>query len=159
MSKTKTKGLATVDIKGNPYVIEYNARLGDPEATVIIPRIQNDLLDILENFKEQKLSDIKLEFSSKCASSVILASDGYPDSYNSGFDITYDLTEIMPSLIFHAGTKMESQKLTTNGGRVLCVTTLNDTIKNVVNETYTSVDKISYKGKIYRKDIGFEFIT
>ena len=151
--------LGLMNIKGNPYVIEYNARLGDPEATVIIPRIQNDLLDILENFKEQKLSDIKLEFSSKCASSVILASDGYPDSYNSGFDITYDLTEIMPSLIFHAGTKMESQKLTTNGGRVLCVTTLNDTIKNVVNETYISVDKISYKGKIYRKDIGFEFIT
>tara|TARA_Y100001972_G_scaffold116582_1_gene154634 strand:- start:11711 stop:12937 length:1227 start_codon:yes stop_codon:yes gene_type:complete len=149
--------LGLMDVDGEPFVIEYNVRLGDPESTVILPRLENDFIEILESYKTKSLSGIKVKYSSKCAATIVLASKGYPESYQKGFPI--EINRKNDTMIFHAGTSFKENKLLTNGGRVLCITSLKNTIGDAINNCYDQADDIKYKNKVYRRDIGFEFIT
>lgn len=139
----------------DPYVIEYNARLGDPEAEVIIPRIENDLLEIFDSLFEGKLDQISLKISSDFYACVVTASEGYPSNYEKGKEI-HGLEKVN-SLLFHAGTKEQNGKILTNGGRVLTTVDKGKTIDEAFNKVYDSIDKISFDNKYFRKDIGYEF--
>ena len=144
-------GLMNVD--GDPYVIEYNVRMGDPETQVVIPRIKNDLLDILRKCFDNKLSEVKLDIKDGYTTTVILASEGYPESYEKG-DTISNLEEKNNSQIFHAGTINEDKKVKSNGGRVIACTGEGETIDEALENSYYLADKITWSNKYYRRDIG-----
>lgn len=143
-------GLILTD--AGPKVLEYNARFGDPEAQVVLPRLETDLLEIMEAVIDQRLDQISITWSDKVAACVVLASGGYPGSYKKGFPI--EIKERSECLIFHAGTKRAKQGLVTNGGRVLGVTALGSNLKESLEKAYDQVDHIHFEGMHYRKDIG-----
>ena len=142
-------------MNGQPKVIEYNARMGDPETQVVLPRIKNDFVDIMLSCANQELNKINLEFDSKYYANVVLASAGYPEKYKKGFEIT-GLNNVTDSLIFHAGTVINSDRIFTNGGRVLSVVSSSESMEEALVKSYSSIEKINFKGKIFRKDIGFD---
>ena len=142
-----------MNINGEPYVIEYNVRMGDPETQVVIPRIKNDLVEILLSCIDMKLRDIKMKINSQTASTVILSSEGYPERYKKGFPIS-GLKEINNSMIFHAGTINENNKSLTNGGRVIACTGIGNNLTESLKISYKLAEKIDWRGKYYRKDIG-----
>ena len=144
-------GLMNVD--GDPYVIEYNVRMGDPETQVVIPRIKNDLLDIIGRCFDNKLREVKLDIKDGYTTTVILASEGYPESYEKG-DIISNLEEKNNSQIFHAGTINEDEKVKSNGGRVIACTGEGETIAEALENSYYLADKITWRNKYYRRDIG-----
>ena len=144
-------GLMNVD--GDPYVIEYNVRMGDPETQVVIPRIKNDLLDIIGRCFDNKLREVKLDIKDGYTTTVILASEGYPESYEKG-DIISNLEEKNNSQIFHAGTINEDEKVKSNGGRVIACTGEGETIDEALENSYYLADKITWRNKYYRRDIG-----
>ncbi len=131
-------------------VLEFNCRFGDPETQVLLPRLDTDLIDIMNACIDGKLNDIEINWSNNHAVCVVLASDGYPGTYEKGFDIT-GINNC--ELVFHAGTKREGEKVISNGGRVLGVMAVKDTLEEAIKSVYKDVDKINYKGKYYRKDI------
>ena len=136
-----------------PKVLEYNVRFGDPETEVIIPALDNDLMEIMEACFTRNLDSIDFTFSSDSYVDVVLISDGYPETYETGFLIS-GLDGVQNSLIFHAGTKQINEQFFTNGGRVLNIVTHASTLKKAINHAYDAVDKIHFKNKKYRKDIG-----
>lgn len=139
--------------KDGPKVLEYNVRFGDPETQVVLTRLKTDLGEIFLHMVGQRLSDIDIQWSDQAAVCVILASGGYPGSYKKGIAI-HGIEEIDEDvLVFHAGTAVRDGQLVTNGGRVLGVTALADTIEEARRKAYTNVDKIQFEGKQYRKDI------
>ncbi len=141
--------------KGNPRVIEYNVRLGDPETEVVIPRLKTDLLEIMHAVAEERLGDIKVEFQDKTATTVIMVSGGYPEAYDKGSEISgLDKTE--GSLIFHAGTKESEGKVFTNGGRVIAVTSYGKDFNEALKQSYKNVEIINWKKKYFRSDLGFD---
>ena len=142
-----------MNVNGDPYVIEYNVRMGDPETQVVIPRINNDLLDIIIKCFDKKLSEIKLDIKDGYTTTVILASEGYPESYEKGSTIS-NLEEKNNSQIFHAGTINEDEKVKSNGGRVIACTGEGETINEALENSYYLADKITLKNKYYRRDIG-----
>tara|TARA_B100001057_G_scaffold248965_2_gene249204 strand:- start:36408 stop:37682 length:1275 start_codon:yes stop_codon:yes gene_type:complete len=144
-------GLMNVD--GDPYVIEYNVRMGDPETQVVIPRINNDLLDIIIKCFDNKLSEVKLDIKDGYTTTVILASEGYPESYEKG-DTISNLEEKKKNQIFHAGTINEDEKVKSNGGRVIACTGEGETIDEALENSYYLADKITWRNKYYRRDIG-----
>ena len=144
-------GLMNVD--GDPYVIEYNVRMGDPETQVVIPRIKNDLLDIIGRCFDNKLSEVNLDIKDGYTTTVILASEGYPESYEKG-DTISNLEEKNNSQIFHAGTINEDKKVKSNGGRVIACTGEGETIDEALENSYYLADKITWRNKYYRRDIG-----
>lgn len=144
-------GLMNVD--GDPYVIEYNVRMGDPETQVVIPRIKNDLLDIIGRCFDNKLSEVNLDIKDGYTTTVILASEGYPESYEKG-DTISNLEEKNNSQIFHAGTINEDEKVKSNGGRVIACTGEGETIDEALENSYYLADKITWRNKYYRRDIG-----
>ena len=144
-------GLMNVD--GDPYVIEYNVRMGDPETQVVIPRIKNDLLDIIGRCFDNKLSEVKLDIKDGYTTTVILASEGYPESYEKG-DTISNLEEKNNSQIFHAGTINKNKKVKSNGGRVIACTGEGETIDKALENSYYLADKITWRNKYYRRDIG-----
>ena len=144
-------GLMNVD--GDPYVIEYNVRMGDPETQVVIPRIKNDLLDIIGRCFDNKLREVKLDIKDGYTTTVILASEGYPESYEKG-DTISNLEEKNNSQIFHAGTINEDEKVKSNGGRVIACTGEGETIDEALKNSYYLADKITWRNKYYRRDIG-----
>jgi len=144
-------GLMNVD--GDPYVIEYNARMGDPEAEAIIPRIKSDLVEMFIATAKGKLDDLEVLIDDRYAASVILASDGYPGSYEKGKQIS-GLENVENSIIFHAGTADDKGIIKTNGGRVMAITSLGDTLEEALTESYKSIESIDFVGKTFRKDIG-----
>ena len=144
-------GLMNVD--GDPYVIEYNVRMGDPETQVVIPRIKNDLLDIIGRCFDNKLREVKLDIKDGYTTTVILASEGYPESYEKG-DTISNLEEKNNSQIFHAGTINEDEKVKSNGGRVIACTGEGETIDEALENSYYLADKITWRNKYYRRDIG-----
>ena len=144
-------GLMNVD--GDPYVIEYNVRMGDPETQVVIHRIKNDLLDIIGRCFDNKLSEVKLDIKDGYTTTVILASEGYPESYEKG-DTISNLEEKNNSQIFHAGTINEDKKVKSNGGRVIACTGEGETIDEALENSYYLADKITWRNKYYRRDIG-----
>ena len=138
--------------KNGPKVIEYNCRFGDPETQVVLPLLKTDLLECMMAVTNENLSDINIEFMNKNACCVIMASNGYPLSYEKGYEIT--IPNEISNNVFVAGAKIQDEKLLTNGGRVLGVTAINDSLKGAIDSSYALVDKISFKNAYYRKDIG-----
>ena len=146
--------IGLINVNGNPYVIEYNVRMGDPETQVVLPRTKNDFLEILLAIENQNLDQLELEIDTNHYTNVVLASKGYPESYNKGFIIT-GLEKINQSTIFHAGTLLKGNVLT-NGGRVISVVSSSENFKEALKKSYESIDLIEFEGKTYRKDIGFD---
>ena len=146
-------GLIKVD--NEPYVIEYNVRLGDPETEVVLPRIENDLLEMLQSAAIGKLSEIELSIDPRTAVTVMTVSGGYPGKYDKGKTIS-GLQEVEQSIVFHAGTKIEEDKVLTNGGRVLAFTSYGENMAEALHKSYQSIESVQFEGMYYRKDIGFD---
>ena len=147
--------IGLINVDGQPKVIEYNVRMGDPETQVVLPRIKNDFMDLLIACSNQNLDKIDLKIDSNYYINVVLASGGYPEEYKKGFEIS-GLNEVEDSIIFHAGTTLDKDKTVTNGGRVLSVVSSSKTMKEALIKTYKNIDKIDFKEKVFRKDIGFD---
>ncbi len=145
-----------INVNGEPWVIEYNCRMGDPETEVVIPRIQNDLVEMFVAMQEQKLHSYSLITAEKAAATVMLVAKGYPGSYEKGKVIT-GLDQIENSMLFHAGTQIIAEKIQTQGGRLLAVTSYGSSIQEALQHSYANIEKINYEGKTFRKDIGYEF--
>lgn len=138
--------------KNGPKVIEYNCRFGDPETQVVLPLLKTDLFTVMKAVTEEKLSEINVEFEKSNACCVIMASKGYPVSYEKGYEMT--IPEEVRNNVYVAGAKLENGKLLTNGGRVLGVTAKGETLQDAINASYKLVEKISFGNAFYRKDIG-----
>lgn len=138
---------------GDPYVIEYNVRLGDPETEVILPRLKTDLLELFDAAANQQLEKVNVEIDSKACVTVMLVSGGYPGDYQKGKEIL-NLEKTSGSIIFHAGTKFSGEKIVTNGGRVISISSLGKTFNDALLLSYKNASLIDFEGKYYRKDIG-----
>lgn len=142
---------------GNPSVVEYNVRMGDPETEVVIPRIKSDLLDLFEGVANQTLHEKRFEVDSRTAATVMLVSGGYPEAYEKGKVITgFDAVE--NSIAFHAGTKQQGKDIVTSGGRVLAITSFGKDIKEALGYSFANAAKIKFDKKYYRTDIGFDLV-
>ncbi|MFL0080139.1 phosphoribosylamine--glycine ligase [Tenacibaculum maritimum] len=149
--------IGLMNVNGNPQVIEYNVRMGDPETEVVLPRIQSDLLDLFEGVANQTLATKSYEVTPKTATTVMLVSGGYPEAYEKGKEITgFDTIQNEDAIVFHAGTTIQNGKVITNGGRVMAITSFGNTIQEALTKSYESIDKISFEKMNYRKDIGFD---
>ena len=138
-----------------PKVIEYNCRFGDPETQVVLPRLKTDIVDIFEAINNETLSDLDIEWDERACTCVIMASGGYPKSYPKGIEIKgLSDGQLDGVTVYHAGTKLDGDKLVTSGGRVLGVTALGDTLENALEKSYDGVKQISFDGAHYRNDIG-----
>jgi phosphoribosylamine--glycine ligase len=139
---------------GKPYALEFNARFGDPETQVVLPLLQTDLLDIIEAVVEHRLDQIQVAWHNQAAVCVVLTSEGYPGSYPTGLPITGLPQQSSESVVvFHAGTVQSEQAVLTNGGRVLGVTALADTIRNAQEQAYAALAPIQFEGRYFRSDI------
>jgi len=146
-----------INVKGEPFVIEYNCRLGDPETEVVIPRLKSDLLDLFEGVATGTLSERDIQFVDKCACTVMMVSEGYPGEYEKGKQV-YGLNGISDSLVFHAGTIADGPTVLTAGGRVIAVTSYGKQLETALTKSYDSIQRIEFEGSYYRKDIGFDVI-
>jgi phosphoribosylamine--glycine ligase len=146
-----------MNVKGNPYVIEYNARLGDPETEAIIPRIKSDFFDLLEGVAKGDLNRRKIRIDERSVASVMLVSEGYPGNYEKGKEI-FGLDQVTDSVVFHAGTKYENGTVLSNGGRVLAVSSMGQTLYEALETSYRNAGRISWDGIRYRTDIGFDLL-
>ncbi len=144
-------GLMNMD--GEPKVIEYNVRMGDPETEVVIPRIKSDLLDLFEGVGNGTLHEKTFETDSRFATAVMLVAGGYPEEYLKG-DVMTGFDKVVDSLAFHAGTRQDGNNIVTNGGRVLAITSFGDTMEEALKKSFANAEQIQYKGKYYRRDIG-----
>ncbi|MBS0009834.1 MAG: phosphoribosylamine--glycine ligase [Bacteroidales bacterium] len=146
-------GLMNVD--GDPYLIEYNVRMGDPEAEVVIPRIKSDLAELLLGVTESRLGSIPIEISDETVSTVMLVSAGYPGKYEKGKEIR-NMEKTRDSIIFQAGTRIDGSRVLTSGGRVLAVSSFGADMDEALRRSYDSAEVIDFEGKYFRKDIGFD---
>ncbi|MBT5953507.1 phosphoribosylamine--glycine ligase [bacterium] len=148
-------------VKGKPLIIEFNARFGDPETQVVLPRLKNDLASIFQAMTTQTLDTITLEWKPESAVCVVLASGGYPDSYEKGKEIkgTADFSDNTSIQVIHAGTRLNNKKLETSGGRVLGVVGIDSSLKRAIDQTYSAVEKISFEKSYHRKDIGHKALA
>lgn len=149
--------IGLMNVNGDPYVIEYNVRMGDPETESVLPRIESDLVDLLRGVAEGNLSERALRLSSKTAATVVIVSGGYPGSYESGITIS-NMENVKESIVFHAGTKSEHGEVKTAGGRVLAVTALEDSLFGALQQATADAGRIYFEGKYFRRDIGFDLI-
>ncbi|MBS1782280.1 MAG: phosphoribosylamine--glycine ligase [Bacteroidetes bacterium] len=148
--------LGLISVNGNPYVIEYNCRMGDPETEVVMPRLKNDLVELLDALWNERLNEITIHSDVQAAATVMLVSGGYPNDYEKGKKIS-GLQNVKNSILFHAGTLANNQDVLTNGGRVIAVSSLAPTLKEALEVSYHNANLVDFEGKYYRKDIGFEF--
>lgn len=153
--------VGVIKVGEDPYVIEYNCRMGDPETEVVMPRLKNDLVELFLALGRQTLDKQTIGADERIACTVVAVSGGYPGSYQKGFPIT-GLDQLPAengdSLVFHAGTRAENDEVLTNGGRVLCVTSFAETVYEAVDKSRDVLEKIHYEGIYYRRDIGYEFL-
>lgn len=140
---------------GNPSVVEYNVRMGDPETEVVLPRIASDLFDLFEGVAHQNLDQKSFQVTPKTATTIMLVAGGYPEAYEKHKEIT-GLENVTESTVFHAGTTTKENKVVSNGGRVMAVTSFGDTIEEALKKSYKSIDLIHFDKMNYRKDIGFD---
>ena len=147
--------IGLIRVEDTPYVIEYNVRMGDPETQVVLPRIKNDLAEMLYATAVGKLDEVELLVEKKSATTVVVVSRGYPEAYKKG-KIINGLPSSTSSTVFQAGTTNNEGEILTNGGRVIAVTSLGDNHKKALKKSYNLLDKISFEGMYYRKDIGFD---
>ena len=144
-----------INVGGNPMVIEYNVRMGDPETEVVMPRIESDLLELFELMHNKKLNDADIKMSDKTATTVMVVSGGYPGSYPKG-KVIAGVESVKEAIVFHAGTAEKDDQLVTSGGRVMAFTALADTKEKALQKSYSAINKICFDGITYRKDIGFD---
>jgi len=150
--------IGVISVNDEPFVIEYNCRMGDPETEVVMPRLETDLVGMCIAATQQELDKVKIQVDKRTAATVVAVSRGYPTGYEKGYEIKgLDGKYGKQSLIFHAGTKEENGKTVTNGGRVLSVTSFAESLTEAVNTSLDILDHISYDGIYYRTDIGYEF--
>ena len=147
--------IGLIKVNNDPYVIEYNVRMGDPETEVVLPRIKTDLITLLEATANQNLDKIKLEIDAKTAATVMLVSGGYPEAYEKGKVIS-GLDTISDSIVFHAGTLNNEDRILTNGGRVLAITSMGTNYKEALEKSYNSIEKLHFDEMNFRSDIGFD---
>ena len=148
--------LGLINVNGDPYVIEYNVRMGDPETEVVMLRIESDLLDLLEGVVTGTLAERELNIDSRYATTVMMVSAGYPGSYAKGKVIT-GTEKVADSILFHAGTRLtEDGTLLTSGGRVIAVSSYGDSKEDALRKSYANIEKIDFEGKNFRRDIGFD---
>lgn len=145
-----------IKVSNEPYVIEYNCRMGDPETEVVIPRLENDLVELIMQMGAGTLNEVVVRHSAQAAATVMLVSGGYPGSYAKG-KIMSGLDKVAGSLLFHAGTASNDNELVTSGGRVIAVTSLGTDIRQALAKSYNNAAYISFDSCYYRKDIGWEF--
>lgn len=148
--------IGLISVKGEPFVIEYNVRLGDPETEAIMLRIESSLVDLFKGVANQNLDEVDYKESKQTSATVMLVSQGYPEKYEKGKAITFETDKDYDGAVFHAGTKQQDDQVVTNGGRVISVSAKGDNIPEVLKKAYQQVDKISFEGKFYRKDLGFD---
>lgn len=146
-----------IAVKGEPYVIEYNCRMGDPETEVVMPRIKSDLLELFEGVATNTLSERDIQFDLRSATTVMMVSGGYPEDYQKGYKIE-GLDAVTDSLVFHAGTEMDGTDVVSAGGRVLAVTSYGRSIEQALDKSYRSIEDIQFKDAYFRSDIGFDLI-
>ncbi|WP_298475021.1 phosphoribosylamine--glycine ligase [uncultured Maribacter sp.] len=147
--------IGLIKVNNDPLVIEYNVRLGDPETEVVVPRIKNDLVEVFQAVGNQTLDNIDLQLDKRTATTIMTVSGGYPEAYEKGKEITgYNAME--DSLAFHAGTTIENNKVVTNGGRVMAITSFGKDYKEALKKSYQNIEKLHFDKMNYRKDIGFD---
>ena len=147
--------IGLIKVGDDPFVIEYNVRLGDPETEVVIPRVKNDLVEVFEAVAQQKLDEIQIQIDDRSTTTVMTVSGGYPEAYDKGMEI-HGLNTIDESVVFHAGTTLKGGKIVTSGGRVLAVTSYGKDFREALSTSYLNVKKIRFEGMYYRTDIGFD---
>lgn len=149
--------IGLINVNGEPYVIEYNCRMGDPETEVVMPRLRSDLLDLFDGVASETLSERDVEIDPRTAVAVMMVSGGYPNEYKKGKTI-YGLNAQTDSLIFHAGTASDGPAVVTAGGRVLAVTSYGKNVEDACRKTYETLENIEFEGAYYRKDIGKDLL-
>ena len=144
-----------MNVGGDPYVIEYNVRMGDPETEVVMPRLKTDILSLFEAMAKGELEQAAFELDDRFCTTVMLVSQGYPGDYKKGNEIT-GVPDVKGSIVFHAGTKLADGKVVTNGGRVIAVSSFGKTMREALAQSYENVAKIHFDGMNFRRDIGFD---
>ena len=148
-----------IKVKGEPFVIEYNARMGDPETEVVMPRIESDFVDILVAAAKQELDKTEIKFRKEAATTIMLVAGGYPEEYEKGDEIS-GLDQIKDVIAFHAGTKLNEQgKVVSNGGRVIALTAYGENFEKALEKSKTAAELVTWKNRYYRKDIGFDLLA
>ena len=147
--------IGLIKVNDDPYVIEYNVRMGDPETEVVLPRLKNDLLDVFTAMKNRSLDTIDIDVDERAAVTVMLVSGGYPEAYDKGKEIT-GIDDISNSIVFHAGAKNDADKVVTSGGRVMAITSYGEDYHRALKKSYQNIEKLHFDKMYYRKDIGFD---
>jgi phosphoribosylamine--glycine ligase len=147
--------IGLINVKGEPIVIEYNVRMGDPETEVVIPRLTSDLVEMFDAVAHEKLNEYELEVDPRSATTIMVVSGGYPEAYEKG-KIISGIETLSDSIVFHAGTKLENGAIVSNGGRVLAVTSYGDHFNEAIKKSYQNIDKLHFDKMYFRKDIGFD---
>ncbi|PKP18606.1 MAG: phosphoribosylamine--glycine ligase [Bacteroidetes bacterium HGW-Bacteroidetes-23] len=147
--------IGLINVKGEPMVIEYNVRMGDPETEVVMPRIKSDLVELFLAVANEKLDEVSLEIDSRSATTIMVVSGGYPEDFEKGKIIT-GIENVQDSIVFHAGTKLDNGNIVSNGGRVLAITSYGNDFKEAIKKSYQSIEKLHFDKMYYRKDIGFD---
>ncbi len=147
--------IGLIKVGEDPFVIEYNVRMGDPETEVVLPRVKTDLVELFEAVADKKLGDFQLELDNRSATTVVLVSGGYPEAYEKGKEI-HGLEQVSDSIVFHAGTQLKDDKVVSSGGRVLAITSYGPDFREALKKSYQNIDKICFDKMNFRKDIGFD---
>ena len=147
--------IGLIKVGNDPFVIEYNVRLGDPETEVVLPRLKNDLVEVFQAVADQTLDKINIEIDERAATTVMLVSGGYPEAYEKGKEIS-GIENIEGSIAFHAGAQLKDNKVVTSGGRVMAITSYGETYQEAIKKSYQNIEKLHFDKMNYRKDIGFD---
>ena len=145
--------IGLIIVKGEPIVIEYNVRMGDPETEVVIPRLKSDLVELFQAVADEKLDEVTLEIDERSATTIMVVSGGYPKDYEKG-KVILGIEKVPDSIVFHAGTKLENGQVVSNGGRVLAVTSFGENFQEAIKKSYQNIDKLHFDKMYFRKDIG-----
>ena len=147
--------IGLINVNNEPYVIEYNVRMGDPETEVVLPRIKTDLVTLLKATFQQKLDTVTLALDERAAATVMVVSGGYPEAYDKGKEIS-GIDAIEDAIVFHAGTAEKNGAIVTNGGRVMAITSLDNDFRKALKKSYKNIEKLHFDRMYYRTDIGFD---